>query len=414
MECAGCKTVIPNRQFMTCRYCKDTYDLICANVSEKRFYNTMTADHKLNWQCQACRSKAPKQNNSNTPVRACMEDQCDNVTQRKKPSSVQDKNTMINLEMSADDQIQNDLSIMGDTICTSKSSPGRHRTNSTNSMNYEQLCECLFEKLESNKHSIIQEIKSTVQQEITSAISKFRSEFTKETDTLTAENREIQNKIENLNKKISHLESQIKDLSTQKRHFQAHAGASENAFDISDNKKKIVLHGLEEYCDETEDSVHDRVIDIFYNILNINLIGYIEEMRRIGRNKERRPLEIELLSKKMTTYIIKNRHYFRNSKFTITEYLDKNELNKRNELIKVLRNERKNGNHAIIRNNRLYINGREYTNAYDNRNNNSNEVSQSLNTRRSYHDKQTIHTPHGNIYAYQKPQELNKNHSFRD
>lgn len=322
MECAGCKTVILDRRYLTCKYCKDTYDLMCANVSEKRYYNTMTADHKLNWQCQACRCKAPKQNNSNTPVRACVEDQCDNVTQRKKSSSVQDKNTMISFEVSADEQIQNDLSFIGETIYTSKSSPEIHQTNS---MNYEQLCECLFEKLESNRQSIIQEIKSTVQQEITNAISKFKSEFTKRTETLTVENQEIQNKIANLNNKITKLESQLNHMSTLNQSSQV--PALENTHYNSDNKKKIVLHGLEEYSEETEDSIHDQVIDIFYNVLNVNLEGYIEDLKRIGRNSDHRPLEIELLSKKMVTNILKNRQYFRNSKFTVTEYLDKNELN---------------------------------------------------------------------------------------
>lgn len=49
--------------------CTKHYDLICANVSEQRFHNTLTAEHRARWKCQECRSKEPKTGNSNTPVR---------------------------------------------------------------------------------------------------------------------------------------------------------------------------------------------------------------------------------------------------------------------------------------------------------------------------------------------------------
>lgn len=84
-----------------------------------------------------------------------------------------------------------------------------------------------------------------------------------------------------------------------------------------------LLHGLKEYIEETD----DHVVQIFYNIWNVNLdihqCIYIEGLKRIGWNGDQKPLEIKLLSKKMVTYILQNRHYFRSSKFTVSEYLDK-------------------------------------------------------------------------------------------
>lgn len=50
-KCAGCLQIIPDRLFLSCYLCKDTYDLTCANVSEKRFFNTMTKEHKKSWSC---------------------------------------------------------------------------------------------------------------------------------------------------------------------------------------------------------------------------------------------------------------------------------------------------------------------------------------------------------------------------
>lgn len=54
---------------MTCCKCKNLYDLTCANVSEQRYRNTMTSEHKASWKCVTCISKAPKKDNTNTPVR---------------------------------------------------------------------------------------------------------------------------------------------------------------------------------------------------------------------------------------------------------------------------------------------------------------------------------------------------------
>ncbi|KAJ2940332.1 hypothetical protein O0L34_g6 [Tuta absoluta] len=70
-QCAGCKADITNNMFLKCSAvdCGDIYDLLCANVSEKRFCNIMTSEHKNTWVCPQCQYKQPKQNNTNTPVR---------------------------------------------------------------------------------------------------------------------------------------------------------------------------------------------------------------------------------------------------------------------------------------------------------------------------------------------------------
>lgn len=69
MSCAGCLTAIVGRQHMQCNLCENIFDIICANISERRFLN-MTKEQKRNWACQACKSKQPKGDNSNTPVRS--------------------------------------------------------------------------------------------------------------------------------------------------------------------------------------------------------------------------------------------------------------------------------------------------------------------------------------------------------
>lgn len=47
--------------------------------------------------------------------------------------------------------------------------------------------------------------------------------------------------------------------------------------------EKIVLYGVEEYHCETEEELRTRIINSFQNILNVNLVGYIEVLKRTGR-----------------------------------------------------------------------------------------------------------------------------------
>lgn len=68
--CSGCNNIIEDKRYLTCRGCEQNYDLICANVSENRFYNTLTKEHRDAWRCVLCKSKQPKTDNSNTPVRS--------------------------------------------------------------------------------------------------------------------------------------------------------------------------------------------------------------------------------------------------------------------------------------------------------------------------------------------------------
>ncbi|CAG9791192.1 unnamed protein product [Diatraea saccharalis] len=68
--CGGCRVIIPDRRYLSCSGCKQCYDLVGANVSEQRFYNTLTREHRDAWKCVVCQSKQPKTDKTNTPARA--------------------------------------------------------------------------------------------------------------------------------------------------------------------------------------------------------------------------------------------------------------------------------------------------------------------------------------------------------
>lgn len=422
MECAGCKQPIPNKQFLICSLCEHSYDLICANVSEKRFYNTLTPEHRRTWKCQACRCNMPKKDNSDTPIRAADDD---NITLRRKAVFSHNQNTPKSADVSFDDQTEQDLSLNGDTIIMSKNcQPEKNLPKTT----LDYLCGFLTDQLEKNKLTIVNEIKAVVQEEIALAISSLKSDFTKRTDYLAEEQKQIQGTITELNKKILSLETQLNILknkstlaSPQAENSCLNSSVKES---LMSNSKKMVLHGLDEYYGETEDVLYNRVVQIFYELLNINLDGYIEQLTRIGRRGHQRPLEIELISKRITKNVLEQSQHFKNTPFTVTEFLTTAELKKRRELRKVLQEARNNGKYAIIKNSRLYINGEEYTIPQESKENNYNmdnsngkdnkniEINNSSNNKNSPTTQQKVPTAENT--PTRKPTRMQSNQPFRN
>lgn len=103
----------------------------------------------------------------------------------------------------------------------------------------------------------------------------------------------------------------------------------------------------------------------------------------------------------MTKYILQNARYFRNTGIDVSEYLNKESTQDRKKMVDILREKRKQGKHAVIRNNKLYIEGKEY---------NCQQLSQT--TRHS--DPRSLET---NIYFGEKgptSHHSNINNSFRN
>lgn len=107
----------------------------------------------------------------------------------------------------------------------------------------------------------------------------------------------------------------------------------------------------------TEEETHDRVIYAIQDILNIDLTCYIEDISRIGMKGFRRPIRIELMSKRIAKYILTNACYFKN--LAVSELLDEQSLRERHLLRAALLSARRKGKHAVIHNNKLQINGKE-------------------------------------------------------
>ncbi|XP_013147952.1 PREDICTED: uncharacterized protein LOC106110614 [Papilio polytes] len=85
--CSGCKLTLPAKEFMVCSKCKSKYDLMCANLTLKRF-TSMESRQKSSWKCPECCSYIPKSATTNTTSRSHSEDIATdhlNIPLRNKP-----------------------------------------------------------------------------------------------------------------------------------------------------------------------------------------------------------------------------------------------------------------------------------------------------------------------------------------
>lgn len=383
--CAGCNTELTtNANYLACSICKKCYDLECSNVLIEQFLR-MNCENKMIWECQECRCKKPKNINTNTPARpqpisnSFTISPDANVTLRRKPSKNIHDETVCS----------EDSSIFGDTLCKEK--------NVEPELTLHSLSEMISLKLKENNCSIILEIKTTIQTEINKAISKLRDDMKQETNALSLQNEERKTEIEKLNTQIQKLQIDTEKLKNDIKLLSCNSNPSLKH--ESENKKKIVLYGVREMYKETDEELHDRIRTICWDILGIDLQGYIEDTYRIGRyiKHRNRPLVIELMSKRITKYITENHQYFYGTGLNISEFLNEEARNERKILRDKMLVARNKGQKAVIRNNRLYIEG-ELIDL-------GNETSTQLSS-------ETIQNIHGN--DNNRKSEPCNNHTFRD
>lgn len=291
--------------------------------------------------------------------------------------------------------------ILGDTIYEEEKQASR---NKQTELTLKNLSEIIMVRLKDNNKSIIAEIKNTIKTEIELAIKKIKEDLEQETKQLQEENEQRKEDIKLINSKIENLTIQNKSLKQEIIDLKTIIKNSEKQVNCSDNNsKKIVLYGLPEYNKETDCDLYNRLIDLFRELQNVDLTGYIENMRRIGRYGTRnRPLEIELLSKRMAKYVIENNEYFYGTRMSVSEYLDENARKKRQLLRDQMIDARKKGQHAVIKNNQLYIEGKLQ---------NSFEETKQFN--KTAIDQSNINK---DTYAYTQSQQYinnTQNHSFR-
>ncbi|KAL4702234.1 hypothetical protein ACJJTC_010834 [Scirpophaga incertulas] len=144
-SCAGCLQTIKSKQLLRCSVCLNHYDLLCANISEKRFSNTLTGEHRLKWKCEACKSKEPKTDNSNTPVRAGHDDKVTHrrgATVQSPPDAVDDDLTLQEIR-----SLKEELLLFRQEMIATRQRVNEFNTNLTNLINRVENCELKTDQL---------------------------------------------------------------------------------------------------------------------------------------------------------------------------------------------------------------------------------------------------------------------------
>lgn len=362
-KCLACSEHITIQELLDCSKCKEHFHYSCVSVT-KDYFNKNKHDLERTWLCPMCTKTTRPRRYDNTPVNSQLSPMTkntatpiDNVTIRKKSSYPIE-----------DTYSEDDLSLLGHTIDHEAQSSSvcqlPDTLSTTNLIN--QIESLLDRKLDTIKTSLLSELRSTIETVIQSQITKQNQELTSSIDILSSEQEKIKNDIEQTNNMMANLRSENLKLQNEienlrkliinhnNPNYKTSIGYEEN------NVKKIILYGLQENSWETEQDLYDRIIFAFSDILNINLEGYIEDVKRLGIRGHRRPLQIELLSKKATKEILQNRHLFKNTGLSVSEMLGPESLQVRKNLIKILIEARRNGRRAKIINNRLIIDGQEY------------------------------------------------------
>lgn len=329
--CEGCRQNIPDRRFLVCCYCDKHYDLECANVPEARFYNTMSPNRKKTWKCQACICRAPKKDNSNTPIRPTSPVLLDTFVTKRNKQKKTEAAPISHLNQTKDFD-QSISEICDDTQVIPSDSREKQP------LNLDMIGELLDTKLEQIKTSILADIRNTIQSEFNIAIKSLRHEVEYKTNELKNEQNTIKEDIKAIDIKIKSIEDQLNTLT---------------------NMKKIVLFGLPEPNNETECDLYECVSRIFYDTLDININPFVEEISRIGKRGKSRPLVIEIMNKRMVKYIMRNNKCFKGTGLAVDTFMEGKELKDRNILRQNLQLARKNGHHAVIKNNKLYVDGKE-------------------------------------------------------
>jgi hypothetical protein len=367
MNCLACNKKIDRGELLNCSSCAGSYHFLCVNITTA-YFREQKANLKDHWSCPACVSITRRRRNDDTPASTAdlsrSMSQTLDVTNMSCDESMNDSRILgdtrhISPNMSARPQAlrsaSENLNSLGDTIHLEETA--------TSELNLMNLSKLINSHLKENNKTIISELQNTIQAEINKAMTSLRNEMKIETTELSIQNdlrkeelRGINCKMEELKRENNKLQMEIRALEVKIK-----SGSETNGGQhiLESDKKKIVIYGLTEYFREPDSHLHGRIVEMFGELLNTNLMGYIEDTYRVGRRTNKnRPLVVELISKRMVKYLLENNHHLRGTGISISEFLDKNAQKERKNMLEEMFLARKKGLHAVIRNNQLVIEGK--------------------------------------------------------
>lgn len=181
--------IIKTKEYLQCSSCNKRYDLLCANVTDKIFKSMKIAD-KAVLKCQDCRSKLPKTNNTDTPVRTTRIESPKNST--KSPQQNRESPTCSKITIRSKRQPISPASSLEDDTAFSANTSLQHRNSPIDS--HSIVCSKRLESSPMNPiadDTVLEMTKSSlreiIKQEISSAIKEVVTEQLKQISDLISD-----------------------------------------------------------------------------------------------------------------------------------------------------------------------------------------------------------------------------------
>lgn len=352
MNCLACESTIDRMERLSCTKCKGCYHYQCLNMTSA-FFRQQERRLKASWICPSCELITRRCRNDNTPA---------------SPAGMQNETQRIeDVSMNSESDISN---ILGDTapLCT----PPQRQVQKIyenvpggDSISFDRFSHLIKTEFETMKEALTVSITTNIKQalfsELNTQINKLKEDFSNNSSMLAKTQQNLHHDINSVNEKIQLLESENEKLSaklaaiTEQLESKKHVLPTE-----THHNKKIVLYGLNEYPNENEYILIERITNFFYEVYGTDVNGFIEDVCRIGKHGYRRPVEINFISKRMRNYILHNKRNLRNTGLAVAEFMTTAALQNRRILKDTLKDARKHGLHPIIRREKVFVNGIEY------------------------------------------------------
>lgn len=170
-----------------------------------------------------------------------------------------------------------------------------------------------------------------------------------------------------LSSNINDLRKDLKDFSTHtEAKFEKHEEIlNKHEVKLFNNekeyrKKNLIISGIPE-SEKSMEELEELLLNFLNNTMKIQtVITEIDHVRRIGIKAQgkHRPIQVRLIAYRKIIKILTNRKNLQNTNYNIWEDLPKEIVSERKSLVPIMRKFRQQGQHAIIKYNKLYVDGK--------------------------------------------------------
>ncbi|KAL4711447.1 hypothetical protein ACJJTC_005571 [Scirpophaga incertulas] len=172
-------------------------------IHQKRFSNTLTGEHRLKWKCEACKSKEPKTDNSNTPVRTGHDDKVTHrrgATVQSPPDAVDDDLTLQEIR-----SLKEELLLFRQEMIATRQRVNEFNTNLTNLINRVENCELKTDQLCVRMDALEDTLKNVHKSEKDRTIEILKAELNDRDQQLLLNDIEITGVLEQKEESLEHI-----------------------------------------------------------------------------------------------------------------------------------------------------------------------------------------------------------------